>query len=69
MTSVFKMKKIHYMRTYVLRVPNLINYIFSMHVQLSNGERKQLSLQQETMPYVNGFPVVCSAVITTQVTS
>jgi hypothetical protein len=42
----------------------LINYIFSMQVQLSNGERKQLFLQQKIMPYVSGFPVVCSAVIT-----
>ncbi len=35
----------------------MINYIFSMHLQLSNG--KKLSLQQETRPYVSGFPLGC----------
>jgi hypothetical protein len=43
-----------FVRTYVPGVPNMINYIFSMHLQLSNG--KQLFLQQETMPYGSGFP-------------
>jgi hypothetical protein len=35
----------------------MINYIFSTHLQLSNGKR--LSLQQETRPYVGGFPLGC----------
>jgi hypothetical protein len=46
-----------FMKTCVPRVPNMINYIFSMHLQLSNG--KKLSLQQEIRPYVSGFPLGC----------
>jgi hypothetical protein len=38
-------------------VPNTINYIFSPDLYLSNG--KQLFLQQETRPHVNGFPLGC----------
>ncbi len=43
------------MRTCVSRVSNMIDYIFSLHLQLSNG--KQLSLHQETRPCNNGFPL------------
>jgi hypothetical protein len=42
------------MRTCITRVPNMINYVFSMHVRLSNGKR--VSMQQETRPYVSDFP-------------
>jgi hypothetical protein len=35
-----------FMKTCVLRVPNMINYIFSMHLQLSNG--KLLFVQHKT---------------------
>jgi hypothetical protein len=45
MTSVLFSKK-----TCVRGVPNMINYIFSMHLQLSNG--KQMFPQQETRPYI-----------------
>jgi hypothetical protein len=45
------------MRTCVPKVPNVINYIFSTHLQVSNG--KQLYLQQQTRPYVSGFPLGC----------
>jgi len=34
---------------------DMINYIFSTHLQLSNGE--PVSLQQETRLYVSGFPL------------
>jgi len=40
-----------FMRTCGPGVPNMINYMFSTHLQLSNG--KQLFLQQETRPYVS----------------
>jgi hypothetical protein len=39
----------------VPRVPNMINYIFSPKLQLSNGNWP--SLQNGTRPYVNGFPL------------
>jgi hypothetical protein len=39
------------------RVLKVINHIFSTHLQLSNG--KQLSLEQETRPYVSGFTLGC----------
>jgi len=42
----------------------MINYIFSTHLQLSNGMR--LSLQQETRPYVGGFPLGCCVVVITE---
>jgi len=41
----------------VASILNMINYIFSIHLQLSNG--KWLSLQQETRHYVSGFPLGC----------
>ncbi len=39
-------------------VPNMTNYIFSPHLQLSDG--KQLFLQHETTSYVSDFPLRCS---------
>jgi hypothetical protein len=36
----------------------MTNYIFSPHLQLSNG--KQLFLQQETTFYLSDFPLNCS---------
>jgi hypothetical protein len=46
-----------FLRTCVPRVPNLINYIFTIHLHLSDGKR--LSLQQGTRPYDSGFPLGC----------
>ncbi len=43
-----------------IRVPkvlNMINYIISPQLQVSNG--KWMPLQQETRPYVSGFPLGC----------
>jgi hypothetical protein len=54
------------MRTCVLKVPTAINYIFSTHLQVPSG--KQLYLQQETTPYVSGFPLGCCDHITMCVT-
>jgi hypothetical protein len=54
------------MRTCVPKGPNAINDIFSTHMQISNGN--QLYLQQETRPYVSGFPLGCSDHITVCVT-
>jgi hypothetical protein len=45
------------MKTCVPRVLNMINYIFPMHLEFSN--ENWLSLQQETKPYVGGFPLGC----------
>jgi hypothetical protein len=51
-TTHHKMRSVlFFVRTCGPRVPNMINYIFSTHLQLSNG--KQLFLQQETRPYVS----------------
>jgi hypothetical protein len=44
-------------RTCVPRVLNMTYYIFSTHLQLSNG--KQLSPHQETRPKISGFPLGC----------
>ncbi len=44
-----------FMRTCVPRVPNMINYIFSPQLHLSNG--KPLALPQETRPYASGFSI------------
>jgi hypothetical protein len=44
-----------FMRTCVLRVLHMSNYIFSPQLHLSNGKLAA----RETMPYVNGFPVGC----------
>jgi len=38
-------------------LPHMINYIFSTQLQLSNG--KELSLQQESGPYVSDIPLGC----------
>jgi len=46
-----------FIRACVPRVPNPINYMFTMHLHLSDGKR--LSLQQETRPYDSGFPLGC----------
>jgi len=46
-----------FIRACVTRVPNPINYMFTMHLHLSDG--KCLSLQQETRPYDSGFPLGC----------
>jgi hypothetical protein len=43
------------MRIRVPRVPNMLDYIFSTALELSNG--KQLSFGQEIRPYVSGFPL------------
>ncbi len=48
----------YFMKTYVCKVLNIINHIFSTHLQLSNGTRLR-----QTRPYVSGFPL--GAVITT----
>jgi hypothetical protein len=50
MTSVLS-----FTTTLVSRVANMINHIFSPQFHLSY--EKQLSLQQETRPYVSGFPL------------
>jgi hypothetical protein len=50
---------VFFMETCVPKVLNMINYIVSPHLELSNG--KLLFLQEETMPYVSGFPLSCCA--------
>lgn len=55
-----------FMRTHVPKVPNMIKYIFSMHLELSN--QKILSLEQNIRSYVNGFPLGCSVITSHYVT-
>jgi hypothetical protein len=46
-------------RTCVPRVPNMINYMFFITVVADFSNGKWLSIQQETRPYIIGFPLGC----------
>jgi hypothetical protein len=48
---------IFFPRRCVPRVPNMINYIFSMHLQLSNGMESDCPYIKKQRPYVSGFPI------------
>jgi hypothetical protein len=48
---------IFYSRRRVPRVLNVINYIFSMHLQLFNGMGSDCPYIKKQRPYVSGFPI------------
>ncbi len=56
--SIIHTQKFNFPLCFCELVPNMTNYIFSPHLQLSNGKR--LFLQQETTSYVSDFPLNCS---------